>query len=133
MSMKHITSKISVTKNILSGALFTLVSVFGYSSTAFAGTPTTADKILSGADKTGQGGAGAVTVESSIETITNVLLFLIGVVAVIMLIIGGIRYTTSNGDSSSVKAAKDTILYAIIGLIVAIMAYAIVRWVVRLF
>lgn len=132
MSMKYITSKISVTKNILSGALFTLVSVFGYSSTAFAGS-SAANTILGGADKTGQGGAGAVTVESSIETVTNVLLFLIGVVAVIMLIIGGIRYTTSNGDSSRVKAAKDTILYAIVGLIVAIMAYAIVRWVVRLF
>lgn len=67
------------------------------------------------------------------RTITNVLLFLISAIAVIMLIIGGIRYTTSNGDQSNVKAAKDTILYAIVGIIVAILAYAVVNWVIGSF
>ena len=67
------------------------------------------------------------------RTITNVLLFLIGAIAVIMLIIGGIRYTTSNGDQSNVKAAKDTILYAIVGIVVAILAYAVVNWVIGSF
>jgi glucose uptake protein GlcU len=61
------------------------------------------------------------------------LLFLIGVIAVIAIIMGGIRYTTSNGDASQTKAAKDTILYAVVGLIVAIMAYAVVSWVIRVF
>jgi hypothetical protein len=46
-----------------------------------------------------------------------------------MLIYGGIRYTTSGGNANSVTAAKNTILYAIIGLVVAIFAYAIVNWV----
>ena len=64
------------------------------------------------------------------QTITNVLLFIIGAVSVIMLIIGGVRYTVSQGDSAAVTSAKNTILYAIIGLIVAILAYAVVNFVI---
>lgn len=71
--------------------------------------------------------------EGIFRTITNVLLFIIGAIAVIMLVIGGIRYTTSNGDSAQVTAAKNTILYAIVGIIVAILAYAVVNFVVDSF
>ena len=71
--------------------------------------------------------------EDSIKTIVNVLLFVLGAIAVIMIIIGGIRYTTSNGDASSIKGAKDTILYAVVGLVVAILAYAIVNFVLTAF
>ena len=67
--------------------------------------------------------------DSVFKTIVNVLLFLIGAISVIMLIYGGIRYTISGGNSANVTAAKNTILYAIIGLIVAFLAYAIVNWV----
>lgn len=65
-----------------------------------------------------------------IKQVINILLYIIGVVAVIMLIIGGIRYTVSNGDSNQVSSAKNTILYAVVGLVVAIFAYAIVNFVV---
>jgi len=68
-----------------------------------------------------------------IENITNILLFAIGVIAVIVIIIGGIKYTTSNGDASQIKSAKDTILYSVVGLIVAIMAWGIVSFVVGRF
>lgn len=71
--------------------------------------------------------------EGVFKTVTNVLLFIIGAVSVIMLIIGGIRYTISGGDQAQVKAAKDTILYAIIGIVVAILAYALVDFVVSSF
>lgn len=64
-----------------------------------------------------------------LTTITNVLLFIIGALAVIMIIWGGIRYTTSAGNASSVTAAKNTILYAIVGLIIAFLAFAAVNWV----
>ena len=64
-----------------------------------------------------------------IKRVVNILLFIIGAIAVIMLIIGGIRYTISGGDQSQVTAAKNTILYAIVGIIVAIFAYAIVNFV----
>lgn len=66
----------------------------------------------------------------AIETVTNVLLFIIGAIAVIMIIIGGIRYVISNGDSAQIKSAKDTILYAVIGIIVALLAYAIVNFII---
>lgn len=67
------------------------------------------------------------------RTITNVLLFVIGAISVIMLIIGGIRYVVSGGDSSAVTAAKNTILYAVIGIIVALLAYALVNFVIDSF
>lgn len=63
------------------------------------------------------------------KTITNAALFIIGAVSVLMLIYGGIRYTISAGDSAAVTAAKNTILYAIIGIVVALLAYAIVNFV----
>lgn len=67
------------------------------------------------------------------STISNVLLFVIGAIAVIMIVIGGLRYVISGGDSSQVQAAKNTILYALIGVIIAILAYAIVNFVVGSF
>jgi hypothetical protein len=67
------------------------------------------------------------------QTITNVLLFIIGAISVIMLIIGGIRYVVSGGDSSAVTSAKNTILYAIVGIIVALLAYALVNFVLTSF
>lgn len=68
-----------------------------------------------------------------ITTIINTLLFIIGALSVIMIIWGGIRYTTSAGNANSITAAKNTIMYAVVGLIVALLAYAIVNWVVDLF
>lgn len=64
-------------------------------------------------------------------TIVNIMLFLVGAVAVIMLIIGGIRYVTSGGSQENVTAAKNTIMYAIIGIVVALLAYAVVQFVVN--
>ena len=64
------------------------------------------------------------------QTIVNVILFIIGAVAVIMIVVGGVRYTVSNGDSNAVTGAKNTIMYAIVGLVVAIIAYALVNFVV---
>ncbi len=67
------------------------------------------------------------------KTVVNTMLFILGIVAVIMIVIGGIRYVVSNGDSAAVAGAKNTILYAVIGLVVAILAYAIVNFVVTTF
>jgi hypothetical protein len=64
------------------------------------------------------------------QTIVNILLFLVGAVAVIMLVIGGLRYVTSNGDQNAVTGAKNTIMYAIIGIVVAFLAYAAVNFVI---
>lgn len=70
---------------------------------------------------------------SIFQTVANVLIFIVGAVAVIMLIIGGLRYVVSNGDEKGVVGAKNTILYAIIGIIVAILAFAAVNFVVTQF
>lgn len=67
------------------------------------------------------------------KTVTNVLLFIIGAISVIMLIIGGIRYVVSGGDSGAVTSAKNTILYAVVGIVVAILAYALVNFVIGSF
>ena len=65
-----------------------------------------------------------------VSQIINILLFLIGIVSVIMIILGGFKYALSGGDSDKVTGAKNTVLYAIIGLIVAILAFAIINFVV---
>ena len=64
------------------------------------------------------------------KQITNTVLYIVGIIAVIMLIIGGIRYVTSGGDSKKVTDAKNTVLYAIIGLVIAFLAFAIVNFVI---
>lgn len=63
--------------------------------------------------------------------ITNTVLYIVGIVSVIMLIYGGLRYVTSGGDSKKVTDAKNTILYAIIGLIISILAFSIVNFVIN--
>ncbi len=70
---------------------------------------------------------------SVVKNIVNTLLYIVGAVSVLMLIYGGIRYTISGGDEKSITAAKNTILYSVIGLVVAIAAYAVVNWVVGIF
>ncbi len=63
--------------------------------------------------------------------ITNTVLYVVGIISVIMLIYGGLRYVISGGDSKKVTDAKNTILYAIIGLIISILAFAIVNFVIN--
>ncbi len=64
------------------------------------------------------------------KQITNTILYIVGIIAVIMLVIGGIKYVISGGDSKKVTDAKNTVLYAIIGLVVAFLAFAIVNFVI---
>ena len=92
------------------------------------------DMTLSGgvSNSQGEGVPGELTGSDGVfETVVNVLLFIIGAVSVIMLIYGGIRYTTSGGNANNVTAAKNTIMYSIIGLIIAILAFAVVNFVVK--
>lgn len=79
------------------------------------------------------GGANETPIDVRFQSIVNIMLYVLGALAVIMIVVGGIRYVTSTGDASRVKAAKDTVMYAVIGLVVAILAYAIVNFVVRSF
>lgn len=71
------------------------------------------------------------TVSQIIRTGIFILSIIVGVAAVIMIIIGGLRYVTSGGDSAAVNSAKNTILYAVIGLVVAALAQLIVQFVLN--
>jgi hypothetical protein len=64
-----------------------------------------------------------------VTKIVNILSVIVGIVAVIMIIIGGFKYITSGGDSNRVASAKNTIIYAIVGLIIVALAQVIVRFV----
>lgn len=70
-------------------------------------------------------------VVQTVQKIINVLLFILGIIAVIVIVIGGVMYATSGGNAEQTKKAKDAILYAIIGIVVAVMAYAIVGFVTQ--
>jgi uncharacterized membrane protein len=75
--------------------------------------------------------AELVGVNGVFTKITNTILYAVGIISVIMLIYGGLRYVISGGDSKKVTDAKNTIMYAIIGLIIAILSYAIVNFVIN--
>lgn len=68
-----------------------------------------------------------------INTVINTMLFIVGILSVIMIIYAGIRYATAHGDKGQVESAKNTLIYAIVGLVVSILAYALVNWVTGLF
>lgn len=64
-----------------------------------------------------------------IKTLVDTLLFILGAISVLVIIIAGIMYATSGGEAANIKRAKDMLMYAIIGLVVALLAYAIVNFV----
>lgn len=68
-------------------------------------------------------------INNLVHTVINLLSAIVGVVAVIMIIVGGLRYITSGGNDANVTSAKNTLLYAIIGLIIVALAQIIVRFV----
>lgn len=84
--------------------------------------------VQSGVTKT-ETEAGGLTMQQVINTVIGTMLFVVGLLAVVMLIYGGIRYVTSHGDKAQVTAAKETIMYAVVGLVVAIAAFAVIHWI----
>ena len=120
-------------KKIVLKSLGTMVMVIG--SMIYLNNPVNAI-VLS--DNCPAGGSSSVCASASpkddlgaiIKQITNVMFFIIGAIAVVMIIYSGIRYTTSAGNPAGVTAAKNSLIYSIVGLVVAILAYAIVNFVV---
>ena len=109
--------------------------------TVDTGPPSIADNICKGVMSAETGSYDPnTTISSCQETadsslgyiakrIINVFSIVVGVVSVIMIIVGGFRYIISGGDSSSVQGAKNTILYAIVGLVIVVFAQVIIRFV----
>ena len=121
-------------KSILISTLMVAVMVFGVSiiyqtgNTEIVGAINS--EITSGMNATSAGTSTPTNANVVIKNVTNTMFFIIGAVSVIMLIYGGIRYTTSGGNANSVTAAKNTVIYSIVGLVISILAYAIVNFVV---
>ncbi|MEO8911890.1 MAG: hypothetical protein ABI303_02810 [Candidatus Saccharimonas sp.] len=123
--------------NKLKAFLLAIVAVttlgLAVAPTAGAVTCTDAkDCISNGVDAVGSTG-GPTDVGAIVKNIVNLMLFALGAISVIMIVIGGIKYTVSNGDSSQLTSAKNTILYSVVGLVIAAAAYAIVNFVVKQF
>ncbi len=68
---------------------------------------------------------------ATVEDIMEVVFGIAGAVALLIIVLAGLRYTTSQGDPSSTAKAKSAIIYALIGLMIALLGFAIVRFVVR--
>ena len=126
--------KISNKLKALAMGCTSVVAVLGNSVNTFAGKV----KCPDGTDAGANGLASCTKLNNTANTndlmgqantIINVVIGVIGFVAVAFIIFGGFQYTTSAGDPGKVKKAKDTILYGIIGLVVAMLAYAIVNFV----
>ena len=118
------------TKSLLTFAASALIATFALFAPVTVGA-------LEGTVQDGVNAARGTDVPSTLlgdggvlSTIINTMLFIIGFLSVIMLIFGGLRYIISGGNAAAVTAAKNTILYAIVGLIIAIFAYAIVNFVI---
>lgn len=76
---------------------------------------------------------GESDISKILKTVNNLLSFIIGVISVIMIIVAGLRYITSGGDAKSTGAAKNTIIYAVLGLVVVVFAQTIVKYILKKF
>ena len=121
-------------KSIISIAIMTC-AVFGTSVLSTASLPGSASAQVSDGINTAttseMKGKSIDGDKGLIKTVVNVLLWAVGILSVIMIIFSGFRYITSAGDASKTKSARSTLIYSVVGLIVAIMAWAIVNMVIN--
>ena len=115
-----------VTVSLLFTGLAVVTSLHG-AHPAFAAGPSSVSQATTGLSDTGA--STGQSVPGLIKDILNILSFIVGAASVIMLVIGGMRYILSGGDSSAISSAKNTIVYAIVGLVVAVFAQIIVQFV----
>lgn len=76
-------------------------------------------------------GGGGASVNSIVSTVINIFTVLIGIVAVIMIIVAGFKYITSAGDAAKLTSAKNTLVYALVGLVVVALSQFIVKFVLN--
>lgn len=117
--------------------ILSLAFVLGVGAVAIPASDTAAINVFNNCSGSGStavcAAAGTDNATSMAKIIINTMLFILGIIAVIMIIVGGIKYTASNGDASRVKSAKDTITYSVAGLVVALLAFGIVNFVIGRF
>jgi Type IV secretion system pilin len=116
---------------MLSGIFLGALALFP----ALANAQTAQDQILTGIDEACAGASCANetndTLQNTVTSVINILSLVVGTVAVVMVIIGGMKYVSSQGDSSAIASAKNTIVYAVVGLVIVALAQVIVQFVVQ--
>lgn len=129
-SLSGIGNKIKLSLILVSGVWILLLAIAPIS---YAQSTEQACRGLGGRWQGGEcqidGDTGDEAVIGLIRAALNMFSLLIGVAAVFMIMLGGFKYLTSGGDSSKVSSAQNTILYAIVGMVVAAMSQVIVRFV----
>lgn len=78
---------------------------------------------------TSNGGDPGTSIQGALDAGLNIISYVVGVAAVIALVLGGLRFITASGDPQNIAAARSTVIYAIVGIVVALVAQAIVRFV----
>ena len=126
-------------KKMILSVLIVACSVFGFSAISAASLSTNVS--AQAADGVKKGITTATTADMKnksiagegglISILINFLLWTVGILSVVMIIFSGFRYITSAGDASKTKSAQSTLTYSVVGLIVAILAYAIVNMVIN--
>lgn len=117
----------------LSIALFILLtsSLIAVPALASADFKSDACNGLTAVDSGGCSATSTNTLSNLLSTVIQVLSIVVGVVAVIMIIVGGLRFITSGGDSSNTASARNTVIYALVGLVVAVLAQVLVHFVLK--
>ena len=129
-------------KKMILSALIVVCSVFGLSSISVASLPTNVSaQAANSVVKKGITTATTADMENKsiagegglISILINFLLWTVGILSVVMIIFSGFRYITSAGDAAKTKSAQTTLTYSIVGLIVAVLAWVIVKMILRQF
>jgi type IV secretion system pilin len=114
-----------------------VIGVFLLSLTTCAIAPATVAAIDSNAKEKfnssvgGTGGSDATALPELIKNTINIMLYIAGVIAVVIIVVGSLRFVTSEGDAQAANKAKNSVVYALVGLVVAVLAYAIVNFVLN--
>lgn len=129
--MKHI-------KNFLLTALIIItpmssLAIMSLSGTAYAQSAAAKNSACNGVGEAAGGNGcdpnASNEISSLIETIVNIMSIFVGVISVIMVIISGFKFITAQGDPQSISSARNTLTYALVGLVVAALAQVLVHFV----
>lgn len=129
--MKKILQKIMLHSSVLAALMLPvgLLAAPAFAAPDIDGSLCQGANLEFGSDASCDEGDPESTVNNIITNVINIFSVIVGVVAVVMIIIGGLKYITAGGDSGNVSGAKNTILFALIGLVIVALAQVVVRFV----
>jgi len=118
----------------LSLFIASLALMLGLAVPLAASAQTASESVCGGVGLTASSGncagdSNTLTVGKVVASAISILSFVIGAAAVIMIVVGAFKYITSGGDSNRIGSAKQTIMYALVGLVVAALAQTLVQFV----